>query len=185
MLDKVEYEKLFKTFYRPLVHFAIQFINDYDVAEDIVQDIFMQLWNKDLYFNDFLAQKTYLYRSTRNKCLNYIRDCKIEANHHKYIAEQIEDTQYQYQTTLHKIIEEEVFRQLQNSISHLPPQCKKICQLLLDGKKPSEIALEMQLDIETIKKQRKIAIKRIREEFGDNQALLFIFFTQKREKQSI
>lgn len=159
-----DYKTLFQEFYSALVHFAITIINDHKVAEDIVQEIFVQLWEKELKFENQLAIRTYLYRSTQNRCYNHLRDLKTQQNHQQKITDEIQKEETQ--SILHSIIKEEVYRQLLASINHLPPQCKKICMLTLDGKKPSEIAQELNLNVETVKKQKKIALKRIRDEFG-------------------
>ena len=71
--DESEYEILFKEFYNPLVQFAFQIINDNEAAKDIVQDLFVQLWEKELKFTNELVLRTYLYRSVQHKCINHIR----------------------------------------------------------------------------------------------------------------
>ena len=57
--DESEYEILFKEFYTPLVQFAFQIINDNEAAKDIVQDLFVQLWEKELTFTNELVLRTY------------------------------------------------------------------------------------------------------------------------------
>ena len=69
-------------------------------------------------------------------------------------------------TVINNLIQEEVYRQLLASIDHLPPQCRKICLLTLEGKKPSEIAKQLDLAVDTVKKQKQIALKRLQDELG-------------------
>lgn len=163
------YEILFKEFYNPLVQFAFKIINDLDAAKDIVQDLFVQLWEKKLHFENELVLRTYLYRSVQHKCINYIRTQKIQQRHEQAISSEIKEQESP--SVLHTLIREEVYRQLLTSIDHLPPQCKKICLMTLDGKKPSEIAKELDLAVDTVKKQKTIALKRLQDELGPLAAL--------------
>lgn len=158
-----EYEILFKEFYAPLVIFTNQFIRNRETAEDIVQEIFVQFWEKGLKFENDLALRTYLYRSAQNRCMNYFRHQKIQYKHEAELAQEQLHAEPDFFNTL---IKEEVYRQLLAAIEHLPAQCKKICQFTLEGKKPSEIATQLNLSVETVKKQKKIALKRIQKQFG-------------------
>ncbi len=174
--DESEYEILFKEFYNPLVQFAFQIINDNEAAKDIVQDLFVQLWEKELKFTNELVLRTYLYRSVQHKCINHIRKQKIQQQHEKKISDEIEEQENP--SVLHALIREEVYRQLLNSIDHLPPQCKKICLMTLDGKKPSEIAQELDLAVDTVKKQKTIALKRLQDKLGNLSSIAVILYLE-------
>lgn len=174
--DESEYEILFKEFYTLLVQFAFQIINDNEAAKDIVQDLFVQLWEKELKFTNELVLRTYLYRSVQHKCINHIRKQKIQQQHEKKISDEIEEQENP--SVLHVLIREEVYRQLLNSIDHLPPQCKKICLMTLDGKKPSEIAQELDLAVDTVKKQKTIALKRLQDELGNLSSIAVILYLE-------
>lgn len=158
-----EYELLFKEFYAPLVIFTNQYIRDRETAEDIVQEIFVQIWEKELKFENNLALRTYLYRSAQNRCMNYFRHQKIQVRHEAELAQEQRNAEPDF---FNAMVKEEVYRQLSAAIEHLPDQCRKICRLTLEGKKPSEIAEQLNLAVETVKKQKKIALKRIQNQFG-------------------
>ncbi len=163
LYNEKEYKILFKEFYTPLVIFTNQFIHNRETSEDIVQEIFVRIWEKELKFENDQALRTYLYRSAQNRCINYIRHKKIELRHEAEISEELQAAEPHFFTSL---IRDEVYRQLFTAIDHLPHQCKKICQLTLEGKKPSEIADILGLAVETVKKQKKIALKRIQNRLG-------------------
>ena len=169
--EDVHYKALFKEFYLPLVHFANTFLNDQEAAEDIAQEMFIQLWEKAPAFDHELNLRAYLYQSIHNKCLNYLRDTKTRQYYEEKASEEREQLSL---PCLHSIMREEFYRQLITAIDKLPPQCKKICQLTLEGKKPSEIAREMNLAVETVKKQKKIALKRLQDDFGPTSIFWFI-----------
>ena len=173
MYEEDRYKILFKEFYHPLVCFVLQYLNDHEVAEDLVQDLFVHLWTKELKFKDKNMLRAYLYRSARHKCFNYLRNLKIQQHHERKIIK--EQELHESFSVLHNMIREEVYRQLFDSIDRLPPQCKKICLMTLDGKKPSEIAAELHLAVETVKKQKKIAQKRIQDEWGISSSVSLLF----------
>lgn len=158
-----EYKNLFEEFYIPLVIFAGQFTRNREAAEDIVEEVFVHLWEKQLKFEHELALRTYLYRSVQNGCMNYLRHLRVRDKHFAVFSQHTSDAEPQF---FQQMIQEEVYRQLFSVIDRLPGQCKKICQLSLEGKKPSEIALLLGLAVETVKKQKKIALKRIQDHLG-------------------
>ena len=161
--EESRYKILFNEFYPALVQFAFSFINNEEAAKDIVQEIFIRIWEKKVKFENELLLRKYLYLSTQNKCFTYLRDRKV---HHYHKQQIIDNYQEQEESNIiHSLIKEEVYRQLLSSVEQLPPQCKKICLLTLDGKKPSEIAKELDLNVETVKKQKKIALKRLQDKF--------------------
>ena len=154
---------LFNEFYPALVQFAFSFINNEEAAKDIVQEIFIRIWEKKVKFENELLLRKYLYLSTQNKCFTYLRDRKVQHYHKQQIIDNYQEQEES--NIIHSLIKEEVYRQLLSSVEQLPPQCKKICLLTLDGKKPSEIAKELDLNVETVKKQKKIALKRLQDKF--------------------
>ena len=161
--EESRYKILFNEFYPALVHFAFSFINNEEAAKDIVQEIFIRIWEKRIKFENELLLRKYLYLSTQNKCFTYLRDRKVQHYHKQQIIDNYQEQEEP--NIINSLIKEEVYRQLLSSIEQLPPQCKKICLLTLDGKKPSEIAKELELNVETVKKQKKIALKRLQDKF--------------------
>lgn len=161
--EESRYKILFNEFYPALVQFAFSFINNEEAAKDIVQEIFIRIWEKKVKFENELLLRKYLYLSTQNKCFTYLRDRKVQHYHKQQIIDNYQEQEES--NIIHSLIKEEVYRQLLSSVEQLPPQCKKICLLTLDGKKPSEIAKELELNVETVKKQKKIALKRLQDKF--------------------
>ena len=69
--DDRAFKVLFEKYYASLCAFATNFVNDPDVAEDIVQEIFFKLYTDKPTFDVVVALKSYLYLVTKNQCLNY------------------------------------------------------------------------------------------------------------------
>ena len=164
------YKVLFENFYKPLVQFAVAHTSDRGVAEDVVQEVFVYIWSKELEFENLLALKTYLYRSVLNRCRNQLRNSRLRQTCELRMLEDraTEDS------LLNGIIREEVYRQLTAALDCLPPQCRRIYELVQEGKKSSEIAEELGLAVETVKRQRKIARKILQEKLGKYTILLLL-----------
>lgn len=76
--DDYAFKILFEKYYASLCAFAANFVNDPDVAEDIVQEIFFKLYTDKPTFDAVIALKSYLYLVTKNQCLNYLKHVRIE-----------------------------------------------------------------------------------------------------------
>ncbi len=167
---EANYKVLFENFYKPLVNFAATHTLNLDVAEDLVQEVFVSIWMKELEFENLLALKTYLYRSVLNRCRNYLRDNRLRQQYAQEMRQ--EDSDNSDNSLMNGIIREEVYRQLTAALDYLPPRCRKIYEMAQDGMKSSEIAEELGLAVETVKRQRKIARKILQEKLGKYIILL-------------
>lgn len=168
---EANYKGLFESFYKPLVSFATVHTSNPDVAEDLVQEVFVYIWSKELDFENLLALKTYLYRSVLNRCRNHLRDMRMRQEHEQIILHESDELD---NSLMNGIIREEVYRQLTAALDHLPPQCRKIYEMAQDGMKSSEIAEELGLAVETVKRQRKIARRILQERLGKYTILLVL-----------
>jgi RNA polymerase sigma-70 factor (ECF subfamily) len=69
---------MFELYAKPLVNYANSFLNDFNLSEDIVQEVFLRLWEIRKEINIYNSLREYLFRSVRNKCINKRRNQKIE-----------------------------------------------------------------------------------------------------------
>ncbi|XOV94979.1 MAG: RNA polymerase sigma-70 factor [Bacteroidota bacterium] len=153
------FDNYFDDNYRPLCAFAYRFINDSEVVEDLVQEVFISFWEKLESVAEPAATKSYLYTSTRNKCLNHLKHLAVEQKHQSQIQYEIESDQV-FQS---QVIEEEVFNQLYTEIRDLPEAAKKIILLALKGLKNHEIAAELNISENTVKTQKKLSYAKLRQ----------------------
>ena len=166
--DEGAFRRLFADFYNALVSYAMGFVARQDVAEDIVQDLFVVLWERAAPFASYDSFKTFLYHSVRNASLNHLKRGEVEA---KYVAAQSEIDESPDDID-RKIMEEELYRLLFATIDELPPACKRVFELHLEGKGNEEIAALLRLSVETVKTQKKRAMAYLRERLGDAYFLL-------------
>lgn len=165
--EKWAYDILFKEYYTPLVLFSMRFVNYKEVAEDIVQDFLCSLWMDRKKLKSVKYLKTYLYSSVKNRSLNYLRDNNIISS-----TDFVEE--YDEHTTLEAIMEEEIYKELIAAIDALPPKCKQIFLLNIEGLKSPEIAEDLGLSVETVRVQVKKARRIIKENISNLLSLFFI-----------
>ena len=120
-----------------------------DVANDIVQEIFISLYEKSEILNYDLSLKSYLFNSVRNRCFNYLRDRKVEDRRMNLYAEAC-----LWSDNVDWIEEEEVLRKIQEVMLELPEKCREVCRRrFFEGKKFEEIAEELDISESTARVQ--------------------------------
>ena len=155
------FRELFSEFYNSLVLFAMGFVEQQDVAEDIVQEVFIAVWERDARYPTYNAFRSFLYNSVKNASLNHL---KHKNGEEKYLASL--NLENEGDDIDLKMMEEELYRLLFKTIDELPDKCRNIFLLHLEGKGNEEIALLLNLSILTVKTQKKRAMSYIRERLG-------------------
>ena len=73
ILSLKEYKNLFEKLYSSLCLFANKYLDNLELSRDIVQDVFIKIWEDKIEFNDENTIKSYLYTSVKNRCLYYLK----------------------------------------------------------------------------------------------------------------
>jgi RNA polymerase sigma-70 factor (family 1) len=168
--DKESYRTIFNLLYPVMCLFARKFINDYDDAEDVVQEVFVELWNQRAKFESLEQIKAFLYLSIRNRCINFIKHTNIKR---KYVQTVKPDTDTSFDDF---VVEAEVAQNLNNAINSLPEQQKQVMILSIQGLKNEEIAQSMRISINTVKLYKKNAYQQLRIKLGPTLFLLLLFY---------
>ena len=157
--NKKAFKATFLSFYTPLCNYANNTLNNIAGAEDIVQDVFLHLWE----FNDAIelpdAIDKFLFKSVKNKTLEYIRSRntyekhKLESMEFKLKSDTIEDITETYLK----------LERLNNSLRHLPPKCKNVFVLQkFKGLTYAEIAEVENISVKTVENHMLKALKILR-----------------------
>ncbi len=152
--DVMAFKQFFESFYPSLHYFAIRYLHDDEASSDVVQDAFLQLWNKRSDILSIASAKTYLFKYVKNKSLNYLRDRQIETNNLEKIASKT------YSRDI--IVEDETYQIICHAIQSLPPQGQRVIELVLDGLKNHEIATQLGISLNTVKTIKLRAFKTLR-----------------------
>lgn len=169
ILAKSDLKQIFDTYYEALVQYANRFLSLKDECEDLVQDIFVDLWEKENIFPDEVSLKVYLYKTIRNKCFNVIKHNKVKDKYASEIMQSIEDDDL----FLKQILEEEIVSQLHKAIEVLPERKKEIIKLSLKGLKNTEIADILEIKLQTVKALKSQSYKILRNQFRDLDSIIY------------
>lgn len=172
-LTDTQYEKLFHSLFTalfmPLAGYANKLVQDYDMAKDIVHNVFTTLWeNRES--TDFESPvKPYLYRSVHNRCLNALRDRKRTTEPTDFLLLPDSDPDQELMNTT----------ELENRVHHilesLPEKCREVFRLSrFEELKYSEIADRLGISVKTVEAQMSKAIKVFREQLVDYLSWLLL-----------
>ena len=146
--------------------YALRFVDDADVAEDLEQDAFMKAWLYIKNGGEIDSFSSFMYRTMRNVCLTYIRDRHIALD----------------ESFIPDVGEEEIdtsFRdaRIWRAIDNLPDKCREVFLMSKrDGLTNEEIAEELEISIKTVKNQITKAFSRLREALSDGHKPFFLPF---------
>ncbi len=141
------YHRLYSEMYTGLKYFATKLLNSEDEAEDVIQDVWIKVWNKKPVFENRHKLKAYLYQSTRNTALNQIRNSNKKGEYQAGIL--IDEFEEDIST---KIIEAEIYALVNQTFSQLSDATKRVYIEKLNGKKYKEIAEDLNISVNTVKK---------------------------------
>lgn len=165
--EESAFKSLYTLYYADLRSWACHYIWNQEAAEDLVQDVFIKLYESAATIHVQGSLRSYLFSAVRNRCLNYLRDHKVRDTHHQGL---IEASLWSGDTTA--LVDEELqhanwlVEQLQEVIAILPNRCREIVKLRLENKhKFAEIAQILGISENNAKVQMNVAIKYIRREF--------------------
>jgi RNA polymerase sigma-70 factor (ECF subfamily) len=158
--EEPAYEMLFKEYYQVLVIFANRYLYDIEASKELVQDLFVHIYEKreKLLINSSL--KSYLFRSVHNRSLNQLNSQKIK---NKYI-EHVERTNAIAENSIeNEMNKTELEHAIYKAIGELPPKCRDIFKLnRFEGLSNSEIADKLKLSKRTVETQISKALKILR-----------------------
>ncbi|MFA9388488.1 MAG: RNA polymerase sigma-70 factor [Prolixibacteraceae bacterium] len=160
-------ENTFHQFYSPLCNYATRIIRNEDEAEDIVQTLFIQLYEKNK-LPSILNVEAYLLRSVRYKCIDYLRS--------KSTTLSIDHLREEPANSFPEISEDDIEPLFHYYAAKLPPKTREVFLLSRVNKLSyKEIAEELNLSQKTIENQMGSALKKLRKIVGDEHFCLLIF----------
>jgi RNA polymerase sigma-70 factor, ECF subfamily len=159
--DESAFDALFRAWYAPLVRFANGMLRSEAAAEEVVQDVMLEIWRRrtDLELNS--APNAYLIRATRNRALNSIRRVRLEESREPQV---VADQTRVVAATDALLAEEELATAISHAIEELPPRCKEVFLMSRrEQLKYGEIAERLGITVKAVEANMGRALRTMRE----------------------
>lgn len=174
------FQNAFLEYFDPLCFYAFRYVENTDASEDIVQDVFFDIWTNKSKIDFSRPLKPLLYKLTKNKSIDFLRSArhheeKLDESTEGLILESYVRDMIINQEDL--ICLQELSQEIQSCVDNLPEQCKKVFMLSRTaGLKNKEVAEHLGISIKAVEKQITKALSEIRLHLNKEDLISFIFF---------
>ncbi len=184
-ISEEHFEELFCEFYPKLLAYAISILNNKQVAEDIVQEVFLYVWEKRDKLQIGAGFYSYVFQSTYTKCVDYIRkDSRLDKREQESILKFAEEYESYLENDAHPIQElfsKDFNEKLDLLLEQLPEsRCQVFKLVYIDGLKAKEVASQLDMPQRTVESHVYLTLKFLRTQLSPSDffilALLFKFF---------
>lgn len=169
--DDIAFEKLYKLYFPRLYAFSFKILNDSGLAKDVVQNVFIKIWEIRTSFR-FENPEAFIYQMVRNSSLNYIRHLKVVDNLKLKIKDQYLGEELYYIDMVgnepYILIEKELEEKILKVMNSLPDKCLTVFRMSrIEGLKNVEIADRLKISIKTVEKHISKAMQIYKGSFAD------------------
>ena len=189
------YKFLYDHHYPVLCHIAVQYVHDEFLGETLVSDTIFHLWEVRETLHIKSTLRSYLIRSVRNRCLDYL---KAQSNQREQLVSDVADlptvrsaesddyknispndfSLISFQISYH-LLAQELEEKIAQAIDSLPADCKRVFKLSrFEGKKQEEIAKELNISVNTVKYHMKRALALLHADLHKYLLALFTLLMQ-------
>ncbi len=179
------WRELYRRFYPALCNYALKIVKDTDVAEDVVQDCFIKIWDSSIRFEDGPSLTAYLYRAVYTRSLNLVRDQGYAQGLYEKWGEKVLEEQEEFDPVIEIAVEEDVVNRFYAIVDELSGQQKDVLLMSMNGDKVKEIAEKLQISENSVKTQKKRAYAYVRERLGEGWFIFLIFFVTRFLKSCV
>lgn len=178
--DEETYISLFRSYYIPLCAYSRRYVGRKDVAEEIVSDTFLKIWENRTSIQINTSVKSYLFQAVYNNSLYYLRKLKNEAVLADYFAntvsENIAFSTFPEEIEEQSLIMEDINVRVEEAVSQLPEQQQKAFRLKrFEGKKNAEVAKIIGLSVKTVEMHLSKATLALRQNLKDYLPSFLLF----------
>ena len=176
--EHIDFKDVYVTYYSRMKHFAQEYVLSEADAENIVQDVFLEVWKRRDMLACHVNLMAFLFTSVKNECLDFLQHKVIEEKAVTHIKEEYTRTLQMKYESLEAFdegffSEDDIETLITKAIDSLPEKCREIfIRSKIEGKRQKEIAEELGVSINTIETQMGIAYKKLKVELKDVLPLL-------------
>src|SRR5574344_1811416 len=155
-----DFDRIYISYYPRMIRFAKEYSLFEEDAENIVQDVFLFLWEKRGVLDIKVSIMAYMFALVKHRCLDYLRHKNITDEYNKELSLKLSALE---QLDSSASSEENIEDIRTEAINKLPERCREVfLKSRIEGKKYKEIAEEMNLSVNTVESQMSIALKKLR-----------------------
>lgn len=159
--ESAAFDAIFRTWYAPLVRMAESLLHEPMAAEEVVQDVMLELWRRRAVLAVSESLRAYLFQSTRNRSLNHIRRRRVEHRGEPQVARLLPDSAPDADAAMG---ERELASAIDDAVRALPPRCREVFELSrVHGLRYAEIASVLEISVKTVEAQMGKALRLMRE----------------------
>ena len=171
--DENAFGQLFKAYYNLLGDFIIRITESEPLTEEIVQDVFLKIWINRGSLAELDSFKAYLLVVARNHAFNWLKQIAREKSQKK---EWVNSVLHHASNNVEETATIETGNLIDEAVELLPPQQKKVYTLSRrDGMKQAEIARELNISLETVKKHMVLALRFLKNYLRTHIGLFILF----------
>ncbi len=174
------FRKLYETYHYALKAHARHYTGSAAIAEDMVQDTFLQLWEIRTEFDFSRSVKTWLYHTVHNMCINHIRHQQVEGKYREIIQLKIREAELFNPEMLENqpdlLSDKEFEVRLRSAVGRMPDRCREALLLSREaGLTNRQIAEEMRISVKAVERNMTRALGLLRDVFRDLLTIFLIF----------
>lgn len=171
--EEAVFEELFKSHFAELVNFGNRYLNDPEQSKELVQEVFLNIWQKSEILKIQTSVKSYLFGAVRNAALNHIKHQKVQQKYQDRVKFNSEESE-----TVDFLELEELKTSIENALNKIPEKCRQIFELnRFEGKRYKEIADQLGISLKTVENQMGKALKILRQELGDYLPIVLLLIS--------
>ncbi len=161
---------LFTAYYVSLCRFARVIVESPEVAEDIVQEVFVKIWERKLKISSKISLDNYLFVAVRNSCISFNRKKRPTVGLERVMFQAEEKSVYDWEN-------------IWKAVNSLPMQCREVLVLVVfEDMTYSEAAEKLGISVNTVKTQMRLSYKELRKKLSKDQCFLLYFLFSSNNK---
>lgn len=170
------FDQIFEKYYQPLLLYGLKFVEDENEVHDILQEVFVTVWENQKHNLKETHLKPYLFNAVRNGCLNYLRHQMVVSKHieKQKISLPLLELDF-YKSGEKSLIEKQDIDIIYESINSLSLEYKEVIELSrFEGLKNKEIAERLKIPVRTVETRLYRALSALRKKLKGNQVFILM-----------
>ena len=158
--DERAFDEIFRAWYAPLVRAAEAMLRERAVAEELVQEVMLELWRRRARLDPNGSAQAYLFQATRNRALNHLRHLQVQ----RRSAPRLAADDAREASAPSRLVAQEIDAALRDALDELTPRCREVFELSrVQGLKYGEIAETLGVSVKAVEAQMGKALRVLRE----------------------